>query len=126
MSKATSILNAAVVIVASICSLHAQVTPAKLEINLGPVPLDHYTDANFDQAIGQPILKTCRDTNGLVRTDWTIRQCIQNMLSTSPYGYVNQGVTGVRFMFAIGRWELQHSIYYDGHAARPGKYGVVR
>lgn len=75
------------------------ITPARTEINLGPIPIDLYTSSS-------PHLP---NTFSDCPATWTIRQCVKRSLTNnsadleySPNNYVRQGVTGVRFMFAIG------------------------
>jgi hypothetical protein len=73
-----------------------QVAPARLDINLGPVPLDRYSNGSNAGSI-----PSCPD-------GWTIQRCIQRTFSNSPgedrtpNNYVVQGVRGVRFMFGLG------------------------
>ncbi|MBI4444112.1 MAG: hypothetical protein HY649_12160 [Acidobacteria bacterium] len=64
---------------------------AALEINLGPLPVDHYLDHSNNRT--PPVLPTnnCPVTS-------SIRSCIINYLKD----YKNQGVTGVRFQFGLG------------------------
>jgi len=75
------------------------ITPARTEINIGPLQFDLYTSASPHTPgsfVGCPAA-------------WTIRQCVKRMFTNNtsyaeydPSNYVRQGVTGVRFMFAIG------------------------
>jgi hypothetical protein len=66
--------------------------PTQLEINLGPMPIDRYFLSN-SYGDGSPILHGCDPS-------WTVQQCIR-YLFTGPNNYPSQGVTGVRFFFAM-------------------------
>jgi len=75
------------------------ITPAKTEINIGPLQFDLYTSSGPHAA----------GSFGGCPAAWTIRQCVKRMFTNNPSqaeydpnNYVRQGVTGVRFMFAIG------------------------
>ena len=75
----------------------AGISPTKLEINLGAVPLDRYLDASPQGSL----IPSCPNT-------WTVRNCIKSMFNNNsgswPYSsnnYVGQGVTGVRFFYGL-------------------------
>jgi hypothetical protein len=75
----------------------AGIAPSKTEINLGPVPIDRYFTANSDG-----IVPTCPST-------YTVRECYKSFFNNNsaerPYrvdNYVGQGITGVRFFYALG------------------------
>ena len=61
--------------------------PSRLEVNLGPLPVDIYNDA----AVNNGAIPSCSATR-------SVRQCIRAILSN----YAKQKVTGVRFNFALG------------------------
>lgn len=75
------------------------ITPARTEINIGPLPVGLYTSSSAHPVgsfVGCPV-------------SWTVRQCVKRLFTNNtshsefdPNNYVRQGVTGVRFMFAIG------------------------
>lgn len=65
----------------------AGISPSRLQVNLGPLPVDGYTDINA----------------GFYPTSWcpsteNVRNCVQSLLAS----YASQGVTGVRFQFGLG------------------------
>lgn len=75
----------------------AGISPTKLEINLGPMPLDRYMDSTPQGSL----IPACSSS-------WTVRNCIKNMFNNNPgsppytaNNYVAQGVTGVRFFYAL-------------------------
>ena len=72
------------------------IAPSSLEVNIGPLPIDKYNQVLAGQA-------ACPNPS------WTVKQCIANMFrndpNSAPYSSLNyrkQGVTGVRFQFALG------------------------
>jgi hypothetical protein len=72
------------------------IAPSLLEVNIGPLPVDKYNEVLPGQA-------ACPNPS------WTVKQCIANMFRNnpnatpySPLNYRKQGVTGVRFQFALG------------------------
>ena len=98
----------------SVTSVHAGISPAKTEINLGAFPVDQY------QTVNNGTIPSC--TNAL----WTVRNCIESMFNNDPLGpyynaknYVAQGVTGVRFFFALGGGK--YSTPWDVSAGPPYK-----
>lgn len=64
-------------------------TPPRLEVNLGPLWVDQYTYT--DMNTGHSVYPACSAT-------LSERTCMQHFLSA----YAKQGVTGVRFQFALG------------------------
>lgn len=93
--------------------------PAKLEINLGPIPIDKYNALNVrPDAPGQAIIR-----NPYCSTSATVRDCLALILKNDPANpranYQAQGVAGVRFMFALGgqfystAWVLKANGSYD-------------
>src|SRR5277367_1636172 len=64
-------------------------TPPRLEVNLGPLWVDRYTYT--DMNTGHSVYAACSAT-------LSERTCMQHFLTS----YAKQGVTGVRFQFALG------------------------
>jgi hypothetical protein len=64
--------------------LTGSISPSKLEVNLGPLPVDYY---DYTSAVGY-----FPDCTG------SVRACMQGFLAN----YAAQGVTGVRFQFGLG------------------------
>jgi hypothetical protein len=80
--------------------LPPSMAPTGFEINLGAVPLDNYLTTNLTTG-GMHQILSCDPT-------WTIRNCIKQMFDNdalsptySPVNYRRQGVTGVRFFYAL-------------------------
>lgn len=78
---------------------HPIAAPSRLEVNLGPTPIDQYGSPNCrpgytPKACAADITKrfigACSSTS-------TVRQCYQSALQ----GYFSHSVTGVRFQFAL-------------------------
>ncbi len=69
---------------------------SEVEVNLGPIPIDHYTDDN-DSVPGYASLDFVKDC-----TETTVRDCYQAQLAELDA----DGVTGIRFMFYFcgGAW----------------------
>jgi hypothetical protein len=80
----------------------AGISPSSLEVNLASFPVDSYpTTPTGGGATNNGIFPSCP-------SNYTIRDCIRYFFNNNPaYGavspsnYVGQGVTGVRFMFAL-------------------------
>ncbi len=83
----------------------AGISPSRLEVNLASFPVDGYPTTSTGGGVTNggtpPIFPSCPTTD-------TLRACIQYFFNNNPaYGTVNpenfvgQGVTGVRFMFAL-------------------------
>lgn len=68
------------------------ISTAAVEVNLGPVPFDHYNDLNAGY------LPDSNSTYGNCSFYATVRWCIQNYVA----GYVAEGASGVRFQFGLG------------------------
>jgi hypothetical protein len=75
-----------------------QIAPARLEINLGPVPIDKY---HLD-GLNAGTIPSCPDS-------WTVQRCIKRIFDNpsgdpdhTPNQYVAQQVKGVRFKFGLG------------------------
>ena len=84
-----------------------QIAPARLEINLGPVPIDKY----HPDGLNAGTIPSCPDS-------WTVPRCIKRMFKNvpsdpdyTPNNYMAQGVKGVRFMFGLGGGA--HSTAFD-------------
>lgn len=71
------------------------ISPAKVEIDFGPFPIDKYQSMNLDS--GTAIIPSCA-------TNITVQQCVLNFFdSAKPNSYTgSNAVTGVRFFFALG------------------------
>lgn len=87
----------------------AGISPSKLEINLGPFPMDRYLDPSPNGGI----LPACGNSN------WSVRDCVKNMFNNNPgnppytpNNYIAQGVTGVRFFYTLGG-VLQYSVLFE-------------
>ncbi|MFN7925137.1 MAG: fibronectin type III domain-containing protein [Bryobacteraceae bacterium] len=65
--------------------------PSRVEVNLGPLPINLYSDSQMNLLNGQPVVPPCPTTK-------TVRQCYKDAFV--PYR-VDQNVTGVRFQFGI-------------------------
>jgi hypothetical protein len=77
----------------AICS--AGYSPTKTEINLGPISIDNYFATNGGQIPSCP-------------SNFTVQQCIIYLFNSNPSvfpytpnNHTAQGVTGVRFQFAL-------------------------
>ncbi len=81
--------------------LLAGISPSALEINLGPFPVDRYLDPSPNNGI----LPACG------HNDWSVRTCITNAFTNS---YIGQGVTGVRFFYALGGGFYSTPFHSDG------------
>lgn len=81
------------------------IAPAQLEINLGPFPVDKYSELNQrPDRPGFAIIKSPRCTMSM-----TVQECVRVMFNNNPAlqpyhpeNYLGQGVRGVRFFFALG------------------------
>jgi hypothetical protein len=89
----------------------AGISPSKLEINLGPFPVDRYLDPSANGGI----IPACGNPG------WSVRDCVKNMFnnnpSSPPYSsnnYVAQGVTGVRFFYTLGGGFYSRPFNSDG------------
>lgn len=82
------------------------ISPARVEINLGPFPVDLYSENILNRdASFLPIIPSCL-------TCWSIRACVKGYFNnnplTHPYNpfgnpnYRGQSVTGVRFLYDLG------------------------
>ncbi|HEY1261623.1 MAG TPA: hypothetical protein VGF34_20425 [Stellaceae bacterium] len=88
-------LICATVLAAAIATAHAadpsttpgSISPAKLEVNLGPLPIDVYDDAIANDGL----IPSCSKAE-------SVRHCVKSILGK----YVRQKVTGVRFNFGLG------------------------
>ena len=90
-------------VVAASCMLcplavFAGISPSKTEINLGPFPVDQYSNSVMNNGI----FPNCP-------SNISVRECVKRWFNNNPaFGtvypgnYVSQGVTGVRFFFALG------------------------
>ncbi len=78
--------------------VYAGISPSKTEINLGSFPVDQYSTSVMNNGI----FPNCP-------SNISVRDCIKRWFNNNPsFGtvypgnYVSQGVTGVRFQFALG------------------------
>lgn len=80
---------------------HAQLTPTRTELNLGPFPIDRYLQSNrhsddpSDPNYSVKLFPAC----GL---STTVRDCVRWFLLDAPNSFVAQGIKGVRFQFGLG------------------------
>lgn len=72
------------------------VYPARVEFNLGPLPIDYYPTTSAGPDLpnvrldgGGPVIPNCNKS---------VRQCIRDYMTS----YKNQGATGLRFQFGLG------------------------
>ncbi len=82
------LLVAAAILSAGLRTGFAEARP-RLEVNIGPLWVDQYTYSDLNT--GRSVFPACSAT-------LSVRGCMQKFLSY----YANQGVTGIRFQFALG------------------------
>ena len=126
---------------ALICASAIAGVDPRVEINLGPVPVDRYyapgygysaymynTEEGTQNSSTPPLLAGCRDGTN-IHKDWTIQQCIRsyfyNDSTADPYfrqrNYRRQGVTGVRFQFGLGGGAHSTAFEKDGNVRQEWK-----
>lgn len=86
---------------------------AGLEINLGPLPIDHYGDHNNNNGTLHGSDAGWIPTHNCA-TSKSVRKCIIDILKD----YKAQGVTGVRFQFALGAPGLSTAFDTNGNVNR--------
>lgn len=81
------------------------ISPATLEVNLGALPVDLYTNGSMNT--NRAIIPSCDAST-------SVRACIQSILAN----YHSQGATGVRFFFGLGGGGYSTPFTTHGHGLK--------